>query len=215
MLDTSRGLSGVSIVVIIAVLLVLGGVVYSIQSDTQEMGENMEVMEEPMEEGKMMEDGSMMKNDEAMMEEDDHMMEEEGKMMEEGAMESGDVSFSGSVISGSNSPLLEFNEADYQKALASDKLVVLYFYANWCPLCKEEFGGETEPAFDDLTTDKVVGFRVHYNDNETTDRDKELAREFGIGYQHTKVFLKDGERVLKSPETCDKERYIEEINKNI
>ena len=46
-----------------------------------------------------------------------------------------------------------------------------------------------------------------------TDADeKNLAREFGVAYQHTKVLLKNGKRILKSPETWDKARYLKEIN---
>jgi thiol-disulfide isomerase/thioredoxin len=122
------------------------------------------------------------------------------------------ASFSGTVLAGSTSPLLEFNEADYKKAVASDKLVVLYFYASWCPLCRAEFP-KMESAFDAITSNDVVGFRVHFNDPELTDPQEDLAREFGVAYQHTKVFLKNGQRVLKSPETWDQARYSSEIQK--
>ena len=71
------------------------------------------------------------------------------------------------------------------------------------------------PAFDELDLEGVVGFRVNYNDNQTDNDEKDLAREFGVAYQHTKVFVKDGERILKSPESWDKGRYLEEINSAI
>jgi len=158
--------------------------------------------------------GAVMDEENAMKKDGEAMMEEEGSdgsaMMEEGGDAKDKMSFSGEVISGSTSPLLEFNELDYVAVLASDRLVVLYFYASWCPICKKEFK-DTKTAFDELTADNVVGFRVHFNDNETTSKDKSLAKEFGVGYQHTKVFIKNGERVLKSPETWSKARYIEEI----
>ncbi len=110
------------------------------------------------------------------------------------------------------SEIIEYTKADFDAALASNKLVVLYFYANWCPLCRAEFP-KMQEAFVELSDNSVVGFRVNFNDNETSADEEALAREYGVAYQHTKVFIKNGERVLKAPDSWDKERYIEEINK--
>lgn len=121
------------------------------------------------------------------------------------------LSFSGTILAGSTSPLLEYNDADYQKAKSSGKLVVLYYYANWCPICIAEFE-KTKSAFNELKRDDVVGFRINFNDNETTDAEEALAREYGVAYQHTKVFLQNGERVLKSPESWEQSRYLDEID---
>lgn len=120
--------------------------------------------------------------------------------------------YSGKVLAGSTSPLLDFKKGDYDKTLASDKLVVLYFYANWCPICKEEVP-KLEKAFNELHTDKVVGFRLNFNDNETDNDEKKLAEEFGVGYQHTKILLKNGKSVLRAIESWDKEKYLKEISK--
>jgi len=70
-----------------------------------------------------------------------------------------------------------------------------------------------QKAFDELDTDKVIGFRVNYNDNQTDNDEKNLAKQFGVAYQHTKVFVKNGQRILKSPEGWDRARYGIEINK--
>jgi len=121
-----------------------------------------------------------------------------------------EVEFSGEVLGGSSSPVINFNQADYEKALESEKLVVLYFYANWCPTCKKEIP-KMYSAFSKLTGDDVVGFRVNYNDNETDSKEKDLAREFGVAYQHTKVFVKDGQRIGKWPDSWDEARYLKEI----
>ena len=116
------------------------------------------------------------------------------------------------MLAGTSAPLLDFTKADYDSAIKTNKLVVLYFYANWCPICKKEFPIMQE-AFNELETDAVVGFRVNYNDDQTDDTEKNLAREFGVAYQHTKVFVKNGTRILKSPESWDDKRYDIEINK--
>ena len=120
--------------------------------------------------------------------------------------------FSGTLLAGRSSPLLAFEKADYDKALKTDKLIVLYFYANWCPICRAEFP-KMEEVFDELETSEVIGLQVNFNDSETDDHEVELARELGVAYQHTKVFLKNGKRILKSPESWEKDRYTSEINK--
>lgn len=115
-------------------------------------------------------------------------------------------------LAGSSSPLYAFSKTVYDQAVASDKLIVLYFYANWCPICRAEFP-RMEAVFNELKNDEVIGFRVNFNDDETDQDEKELAKQFAIAYQHTKVFLKKGQVVGKSFETWTKERYIAEINK--
>lgn len=122
--------------------------------------------------------------------------------------------FKGAVLAGNLSKLFDFNEDDYNAALRTNKLIVLYFYANWCPICKEEVPHLYE-AFNELSADRVIGFRVNFNDSDTDTEEKNLAREFGVAYQQTKVFIKNGQRILKSPETWEKDRYLSEINKFI
>lgn len=129
---------------------------------------------------------------------------------EEGKMVAG---YEGNVLAGNTSPLLDFTRADYDKALASGKIVLLYFYANWCPICRAEVPQALYPAFNELSSNGVIGFRVNYNDSDTDESEKALAKEFVITYQHAKVILKNGKAVAKSMETWDKEQYLQEITK--
>lgn len=118
--------------------------------------------------------------------------------------------YSGKVLAGNSSSFLEFNKDDYEKALVSGKIIFLDFYANWCPICRDE-APNLKAGFDSLTTDKIVGFRVNYNDSETDEDEKALASQFKIPYQHTKVIIKNGKEVGKSIESWDEETFLKTI----
>lgn len=66
-----------------------------------------------------------------------------------------------------------------------EKKIVLFFFANWCPTCI--------PADEDFTKnvskipEGVVVVRVNYNDPDTDQDEKDLAKKYGITYQHTYV----------------------------
>jgi len=214
----NKGMGTPVIIAVIAIAIVVAGVAYyNLRPGGEIM---MDKGKEMMEEGeKMVEEGEkMMDEGDAMMKEGEEMMkDEEGAMMEDGgdigAMSTSGVSYYGEVLAenGNGVYLLDFNKQDYENAIANEKLVVLYFYANWCPVCKAEFP-LMQQAFTELDAEGVVGFRVNYNDNQTDDYERGLAKQFGVAYQHTKVFLKNGERILKAPDSWDKTRYISEIN---
>ena len=125
---------------------------------------------------------------------------------------SGEAKFQGKVLAGTTTPYMEFNKADYDLALKTKPYVVLYFYANWCPICKVE-QPSTFAAFNELQRSDMIGFRVNYRDSDTDDDEVALAREFGVTYQHTKVVLKNGQRVLKSPESWNKQDYLDNLGK--
>src|SRR3989338_1209747 len=140
------GIALPTLVIIFAVLAALGGGTYYAVTKQQ-------APEETKVKGDLVtkQDGSMMKEPETAggdkMTEEDVMMEEVDAMLSddlmmddlkeiEGIMD-GETGYTGALLAGSlrASPLLDFTKADYDKAIASDRLVVLYFYANWCPIC--------------------------------------------------------------------------------
>ena len=121
--------------------------------------------------------------------------------------------YTGKVLAGTEATkYIEFNKADYNKALKEKKKILLYFYASWCPICRAE-QPDTFAAFNEINDSDLIGFRVNYRDSDTDADEEALAKEFGVSYQHTKVILKNGERVGKFPDSWDKERYLEELAK--
>ncbi len=105
-----------------------------------------------------------------------------------------------------------YSKEAYDSAIVEGKVVYLYFYASWCPICKESRPKILE-AFNKMNFDDVIGFEVHYNDNEVTDEDREITRKYQIPYQHTTIIAKNGEQVFKSLEGLTTEKLIEEIEK--
>jgi thiol-disulfide isomerase/thioredoxin len=150
---------------------------------------------------------------EPVMKKEEPLMEKEEVTTNDVMEKTEQITFTGAVLAGNSSLLLDFNQQDYEKALKANENVVLYFYANWCPLCKNEVKNGLYPAFNELADPSVIGFRVNFNDGDTDSDEKALAKKFGIAYQHTKVFLKNGNRVLKDPSTWNKMKYKDEINK--
>jgi thiol-disulfide isomerase/thioredoxin len=127
-----------------------------------------------------------------------------------------DNRYDGDVLAGKDMLLLEFRKSDFDQAMASNTPILLYFYANWCPECKEETMNALYPVFDRLMTDAgaldIIGFRVNYKDSDTDDDETELARTYGIAYQHTKVMIKNEMEQLKAPDSWNLDRYMREID---
>ena len=109
-----------------------------------------------------------------------------------------------------NSKYMAFDKASYLQAKEDNMVIFLEFYANWCPVCKSQ-EPEIENAFSEINDMNIVGFRVNYKDSDTDKDEVELAREFGITYQHTHVIIKNGEVIEKSQEFWDKERILEAL----
>lgn len=89
---------------------------------------------------------------------------------------------------------LEYSPATFEQS--SHKKRVLFFYASWCPTCRPV---DTElKSSENGIPDGTVVIRVNYNDPETDLSEKELAKKYGVTYQHTFVQIDaDGNEVTK------------------
>lgn len=73
---------------------------------------------------------------------------------------------------------------------------VLFFYANWCPTCRP-VDAEIQANSDKIPEELTI-IRVNYNDTDTDQAEKELARKYNVTYQHTFVlFDESGNEIAK------------------
>lgn len=154
-----------SIIVIAVLVLVAGGIgTYSfmkrdVAMEKSDSTEKTEIMEK-------IDESETIKTDEVMMQKDEPKAanSDETMMKKEGAY----VPFTPEMLANS-----------------SNTRRVLFFYANWCPTCKPADASFTKNVTQ-IPAD-VTLIRVNYNDTETDQAEKELAKKYGVTYQHTFV----------------------------
>lgn len=130
-----------------------------------------------------MKDSSMMQGkDDAMMKKDETVMEPTGTT---GSSEQDMMMKKGAYI-----PFRETVLAD-----TKDTKRVLFFYANWCPTCRPvNIELEENEA---KIPEGVSVIRVNYNDTDTDQVEKDLAKQYGVTYQHTFVLIDENDHELK------------------
>lgn len=131
-------------------------------------------------------DEEVMKKDEAAMEKPDEKMEKSGT---DEAMKKDE----GQMMEKSDSRYVEYSKETLDQA--AGKRRVLYFYANWCPTCgpiDAELKANSSKIPQDL---KVI--RINYNDSDTDQEEKDLAKKYNITYQHTFVLIDSSGKEVK------------------
>lgn len=127
-----------------------------------------------------MKDDAMMK-EETSMEPKDAMMKKDEMAME------GDKMMDGGKDSSANK-MADSRYIQYSKSAldnASDSRRVLFFYASWCPTCRPADQNFTQNI--DKIPEDVTLIRVNYNDPDTDQEEKDLAKKYTVTYQHTFV----------------------------
>lgn len=84
---------------------------------------------------------------------------------------------------------LELTNNNVKEVLASDKLVVLDFWAGWCGPCKM-----IAPIIDELATEYEGKAVIAKVDTENEDND-DIVSDYGIRNLPTILFIKNGEVV--------------------
>lgn len=108
-----------------------------------------------------------------MMEEEDAMTENEDTMMEENGMESGAYQ----------------DYAPEKVAAAGDGTVLLYFHADWCPICRP-LDADIRSNEDDIP----AGITILKVDFDTA---TDLRQKYGVTVQHTIVQIDSEGEMLK------------------
>lgn len=72
----------------------------------------------------------------------------------------------------------------------TNKKRVLFFYANWCPICRPA-DADIKSKVSDIPANLEI-IRVNYDDSDTDKEEKSLAKKYGVTYQHTFVQI-DGD----------------------
>lgn len=124
---------------------------------------------------------SMTKNDETMMPKEETSMEPIDEMMKKDDIDAEDERMMGDKMVGSR--YIEYSKSAMDTASGNRR--VLFFYASWCPTCKPADVSFTQNV--SKIPEDVTLIRVNYNDPDTDQEEKDLAKEYGITYQHTFV----------------------------
>jgi len=82
----------------------------------------------------------------------------------------------------------DYTDEYFQKALSEKKIILLYFTANWCPICSEQ-EPVNKKVIEDFKDKGIAARRVHILDSQTTGETDALAKKFDILYQHTYLIL--------------------------
>lgn len=100
---------------------------------------------------------------------------------------------------------IEINSANFQEIMASDKPVVIDFWAEWCGPCRM-IGPVVEELARDYEGKAVIG-------KCDVDSNDEIAAQFAIRNIPTIIFLKDGKLVDKQVGATTKASLAEKLNK--
>lgn len=107
----------------------------------------------------------------------------------------------------------DYSKAAFDQARSEGKIILVYFYANWCPTCRAQQPANDQ-AFAQLADNpQVAVFVSNFNDSEETGEDKALQKEFDIPYQHTFLVINaEGEVTYKYTGQLAAEEIVSRVN---
>ena len=98
----------------------------------------------------------------------------------------------------------QLTDNELAEVLASERLVVIDFWAEWCGPCKK-----ISPIVDELATEYEGKVDIYKCD---VDENSEVCEKFGIRNIPTLIFLKNGEVVDRHVGTATKRQSAEKID---
>jgi hypothetical protein len=119
--------------------------------------------------------------------------------------------YNGKILAGDKAPYIEFNTKDYEKASKNGKVILLYFYSDYSYISKTE-EIKIIKAFNDMTNNQMIGFKLHFEDINTTQEEKQIASLYEIKESRTKLILKNGKVMQKNSATWDIGTYATQMS---
>lgn len=114
------------------------------------------------------------------------------------------INYSGKVVAGGNSKILEFSRPDYDAANAAGKLIMLYFTNATCGNSCATGIAEMKKAFSQINRVDVVGF--------VADLSNPVSKEVGIFSTDGKVLIRSGQVVIKSPFSWNAQEILANVD---
>ncbi len=106
-----------------------------------------------------------------------------------------------------------FKKESYESTITYKLPVFLFFYNNACSECEKQESVTIE-TFNNLGKNSVIGFRVNYADNDTSQDEKDLAKKFGIKDDLVMVILdNNGQQQHTFTSRVNKETLSAALNK--
>jgi hypothetical protein len=122
--------------------------------------------------------------------------------------------YKGERLAGKHINVIDFNVKDYRTALKSDKLIILFFYNAESKESQKEFQ-QLITAFNKLKSRKMIAFRVDYQNKKADEVERAMEKNFGVNKQNTKVFIKNGEKLLQTDKPWNKIQYLSKLSKYV
>ena len=105
-----------------------------------------------------------------------------------------------------------YTKAVFDQAKSDGKVIYLFFTANWCPTCARQHPVNDAAVANPEMPTNVPFFNISFNDSDTNDEDNQIAREFGIVYQHTQIVLdSQGNETYRSTGFVSADEIVKQI----
>lgn len=104
--------------------------------------------------------------------------------------------------------LVHFNASEFDAALASNRLMMVDFWASWCGPC-QRLGPVVEQIAEEYEDQDVIIGKVD------VDQEPELARQFGVMNIPTVIFLKGGQELERKVGAMPIDEYTQFLDDHL